>query len=145
MIAGEDALDQYFAHNAEDFFNRPPEKAVVDPNNEVILASHLECAASEHSLAEDEAWLHSDGARRALRELSSKGLLLQSADGRHWLAARKRPQRHVDLRGAGQSYTIVDGKSNIIGSVDGFRVWRETHPGAVYLHHGKSYVINEES
>ncbi|MCD7982785.1 MAG: DEAD/DEAH box helicase [Desulfovibrio sp.] len=143
VVAGEDALDQYFARNPEDFFSRPPEKAVVNPDNEVILARHLECAAAELPLATDEPWLQSTGARRAVRELCAKSLLLQSADGAQWLAARKRPQRLVDLRGTGQSYSIEDQDGAVIGSVDGFRAWRETHPGAVYLHRGRTYVIEE--
>ena len=143
VVAGEDALDQYFARNPEDFFSRPPEKAVVNPDNEVILARHLECAAAELPLNADEPWLHSAGARRAVRELRKQSLLLQSADGRQWLAARKRPQRLVDLRGTGQSYSIEDQEGAVIGSVDGFRAWRETHPGAVYLHRGRTYVIEE--
>lgn len=143
VVAGEDALDQYFARNPEDFFSRPPEKAVVNPDNEVILARHLECAAAELPLSADEPWLHSAGARRAVRELRKQSLLLQSADGRQWLAARKRPQRLVDLRGTGQSYSIEDQEGAVIGSVDGFRAWRETHPGAVYLHRGRTYVIEE--
>ena len=143
VVAGEDALDQYFARNPEDFFSRPPEKAVVNPDNEVILARHLECAAAELPLSADEPWLQSAGARRAVRELRKQSLLLQSADGRQWLAARKRPQRLVDLRGTGQSYSIEDQEGAVIGSVDGFRAWRETHPGAVYLHRGRTYVIEE--
>ena len=143
VVAGEDALDQYFARNPEDFFSRAPEKAVVNPDNEVILARHLECAAAELPLATDEPWLQSTGARRAVRELCAKSLLLQSADGAQWLAARKRPQRLVDLRGTGQSYSIEDQDGAVIGSVDGFRAWRETHPGAVYLHRGRTYVIEE--
>ncbi|MGE9984282.1 DEAD/DEAH box helicase [Desulfovibrio sp. SGI.169] len=143
VVAGEDALDQYFARNPDDFFSRPPEKAVVNPDNEVILARHLECAAAELPLAADDPWLRSAGARRAVRELCAKGLLLQSADGAQWLAARKRPQRLVDLRGTGQSYSIENQDGAIIGSVDGFRAWRETHPGAVYLHRGRTYVIEE--
>lgn len=143
VVAGEDALDQYFARNPEDFFSRPPEKAVVNPDNEVILARHLECAAAELPLSADEPWLQSAGARRAVRELRKQSLLLQSADGRQWLAARKRPQRLVDLRGTGQSYSIEDQAGAVIGSVDGFRAWRETHPGAVYLHRGRTYVIEE--
>ncbi|MEE0816525.1 MAG: DEAD/DEAH box helicase [Desulfovibrio fairfieldensis] len=143
VVAGEDALDQYFARNPEDFFSRPPEKAVVNPDNEVILARHLECAAAELPLSADEPWLQSAGARRAVRELRKQSLLLQSADGRQWLAAHKRPQRLVDLRGTGQSYSIEDQAGAVIGSVDGFRAWRETHPGAVYLHRGRTYVIEE--
>lgn len=143
VVAGEDALDQYFARNPDDFFSRPPEKAVVNPDNEVILARHLECAAAEMPLRPGEAMLASPAALAAARALNSQGLLLQSADGRQLLASRKRPQRHVDLRGTGQTFSIEDGQGHIIGSVDGFRAWRETHPGAVYLHRGRSYIIEE--
>ena len=121
IVAGEDALDQYFARNPEDFFNRPPEKAVVNPDNEVILTRHLECAAAEIPLTPGDAMLASPAARAAARTLHAKGLLLQSADGTQLLAARKRPQRHVDLRGTGQTFTIEDQDGQIIGSVDGFR------------------------
>lgn len=143
VVAGEDALDQYFARNPDDFFNRPPEKAVVNPDNEVILTRHLECAAAEIPLTPGDAMLASPAARAAARALHARGLLLQSADGTQLLAARKRPQRHVDLRGTGQTFTIEDQDGQIIGSVDGFRAWQETHPGAVYLHRGRSYVIDE--
>ncbi|MDE6734114.1 MAG: DEAD/DEAH box helicase, partial [Desulfovibrio sp.] len=143
LVAGEDALDQYFVRNPEDFFNRPPERAVVNPDNEVIVARHLECAAAEIPLTAVDPWLNQPGGLRALAALRDAGLLLQSADGGQWLAARKRPQRHVDLRGAGQSMVIEDSGGAIIGTVDGFRAWRETHPGAVYLHRGRSYVVKE--
>ena len=143
IVAGEDALDQYFARNPEDFFSRPPEKAVVNPDNEVILARHLECAAAEMPLRPGEAMLASPAATAAARALNARGLLLQSADGAQLMASRKRPQRHVDLRGTGQTFSIEDGQGHIIGSVDGFRAWRETHPGAVYLHRGRSYIIEE--
>ena len=143
VVAGEDALDQYFARNPDDFFNRPPEKAVVNPDNEVILARHLECAAAEMPLRLGEAMLASPAALDAARALNAQGLLLQSAEGGQLMASRKRPQRHVDLRGTGQTFSIEDGQGHIIGSVDGFRAWRETHPGAVYLHRGRSYIIEE--
>lgn len=143
VVAGEDALDQYFARNPEDFFSRPPERAVVNPDNEVILARHLECAAAELPLRLDEPWLRSPAARSAAQALCAQSLLLQSADGTTLLAARKRPQRLVDLRGTGRTFSIEDQAGRIIGSVDGFRAWRETHPGAVYLHRGRSYVIEE--
>lgn len=143
LVAGEDALDQYFMSHPEDFFSRPAEKAVVNPWNEVILARHLECAAAELPLSARDPWLAPAHAQEALRVLAGQGRLLLSADGSRWLAARKRPQRLVDLRGTGRSFVIEDGEGTVIGSVDGFRAWRETHAGAVYLHRGRSYVIEE--
>ncbi|MCC8193417.1 MAG: DEAD/DEAH box helicase, partial [Deltaproteobacteria bacterium] len=109
LIAQEDALDQYIVRNPDDFFSRPPECAVVNPENEVILERHLECAAAEHPLKPqgvDAGWLGSENAARALASLESQGLLLRSADGLALHAARKRPQRHVDLRGAGSPVTL---------------------------------------
>ena len=143
LVAGEDALDQYFMRHPADFFARPPERAVVNAHNPVILARHLECAAAEMPLQAGEDWLRSAETRRLLEELTREGTLLRTAEGDQWLAARKRPQRHVDLRGAGQSCSIVDADGRVIGAVDGYRAWRETHPGAVYLHQGRSYVVQE--
>lgn len=143
LLAGEDALDQFFIHHPEEFFSRPPEKAVLNPDNEVLLARHLECAAAELPLRRGEDMIRSEAARRAVGELEGKALLLRSADGESWLAARKRPHRDVDLRGGGASFQIVDPAGEVIGSVDAHQALRETHPGAVYLHRGRSHVIRE--
>ena len=144
LVAQEDALDQYIVRNPEDFFSRPPECAVVNPENPVILERHLECAAAEHPLKPgtlDSAWLGTENAKEALASLEGKGLILRSADGKNLHAARKRPQRHVDLRGAGSSVTLQDTDGNIIGSLDGVRAMREAHPGAVYIHRGRTYIV----
>ncbi len=143
LVAGDDALDQYFLRHPDDFFSRPPELAVVNPDNAAILARHLECAAAEQPLRRGEPWLEGNAAQEALRLLERNGDVLQSADGTQWLASRKRPQRLVDLRGAGRSLAIEDTDGTVIGSIDSFRAWRETHQGAVYLHRGRTYVIEE--
>lgn len=117
---------------------------MVNPDNEVILARHLECAAAELPLTLDEDLLRGPGGPGRRRATCwAGGFWLRTADGSQLLAARKRPQRLVDLRGSGQTCCIEDEEGNVIGTVDGFRAWRETHPGAVYLHHGRSYVITE--
>lgn len=143
LVAGDDAMDQYFAKHPEDFFSRPPEKATVNPHNEIILKRHLECAAAELPLGINESWLKEPGATSAIASLESEGLLARSASGREWLAVRKRPQRNIDLRGSGMSYALEDESGQAIGLLDGFRAWKEAHPGAVYLHRGKSYIVNE--
>ena len=81
LLAGEDALDQFFIHHPDEFFSRPPEKAVLNPENQVLLARHLECAAAESPLRAGEELIRSEAAQRAVRELESKALLLRSADG----------------------------------------------------------------
>ena len=47
MVAQADALDQYFIKYPEEFFGRPMETAVVDPDNRFVVKAHLPCAAQE--------------------------------------------------------------------------------------------------
>ncbi|MHC1753367.1 DEAD/DEAH box helicase [Humidesulfovibrio sp.] len=145
LVAQEDALDQYFMRHPEDFFARPPENAVLNPANPVILPRHLICAAAELPLDLErggEPYLDSPGARAALAGLLARGELLESADGREALSPRKRPHHNVDLRGAGAQVAIEDADTGaVIGAVDSLRACRETHPGAVYLHRGRTWVV----
>ncbi len=144
LVAGEDALDQYMIRHPQAFFSRPAEKAVINIDNEVILQRHIECAAAEMPLRateSDATWLQSAAAQAAMAALHEQGRLLFSADGKSVVATRKRPQRHVDLRGSGTSFTIENTEGTLIGMVDGIRAFRETHPGAVYVHGGFMYEI----
>jgi len=147
LIAGEDALDQYFMRHPDDFFNRAPEAAVVNPYNPAILARHTVCAAAELPLGRDEEFVTRHKAvKAAVAGLERAGELLRSADGREWFAARKNPQRHVELRGAGRRFQIVatqDGAGK--GEIDAIRALKETHTGAVYLHGSKMYLVDELS
>lgn len=143
IITGEDALDQYFARNPDDFFSRKPEKAIINPLNETIMTRHLECAAAEAPLNIAEKWLQIPEARAALQTLQAERLVAPTASGQEWVAIQKNPQRNIDLRGCGQSYAIEDENGHIIGSLDGVRAWKEAHPGAIYLHRGISYLIED--
>ncbi|MGH9465252.1 MAG: Zn-binding domain-containing protein, partial [Thermoanaerobaculia bacterium] len=63
-------------------------------------------------------------------------------DGRRLQARVGRPHRDVDLRGAGSPAAILESDSGrLVGTVDGARVLRETHPGAVYFHAGRQYLV----
>jgi len=145
LVAGEDALDQYFMRHPDDFFSRPPEDAVINPDNPVICARHLECAAAEYALRPDEPYLASAVAKEQTERLLQQGRLLWDAGGERIHAGRKLPHRDVDLRGAGGRYHIETQDGRSIGFVDEHRAFKETHPGAVYLHRGESYVVEEFS
>jgi DEAD/DEAH box helicase domain-containing protein len=143
LIAGEDALDQYFMRNPQDFIERKPESAVVNPFNKQILAQHLVCAAAELTLRAEESILNQENAPGVLAKLETEGHLLKSADGKEIYARRKRPHRDIDLRGGGNRFQIIEARTDrIIGEIDDYRAFRETHPGAVYLHKGDSFVVD---
>ncbi|MEE2657131.1 MAG: DEAD/DEAH box helicase [Candidatus Latescibacterota bacterium] len=110
LLAGRDALDQFFVKHPRELFDRDIEDAVADPSNRYILKHHLPCAARELplSIAEPE-YAQLAGYDDTLKELSLSGELLQSADGDVWFAARKQPHRLVNMRAIGESWSIVAG------------------------------------
>jgi DEAD/DEAH box helicase domain-containing protein len=142
LIAGEDALDQYFMRHPGDFFDRPPESAVINPANPAIAARHLECAAAEMPLRAGEPYLADPGFAAERDRLVGKGLLLADEDGTKWYAARKRPHRDVNLRGAGGRFRI-EAEGQTLGEIDEHRAFRETHQGAIYLHRGRTYEVTD--
>ncbi len=142
LIAGEDALDQYFIRNPTKLIQGAPEAAVVNPENPHILDRHLVCAAAEFPLTDGEPYLRPDAFREAAARLEASGDLLRSADGTTLFSRRKSVHRRVNLRGTGATYTIVEAETGrAIGEIDDYRAHRETHPGAVYLHRGRSLVV----
>jgi DEAD/DEAH box helicase domain-containing protein len=146
LIGHEDALDQYFMNNPAEFFKLQPECAVINPENPVIAGRHLECAAAELPLRREEPFCTPPDVLATMENLLSRGRLLQSADGLELLCPRQYPQREVSLRGAGRPLSIMETESREhIGEVDLFRCFTETHPGAVYLHRGRTYVVDELS
>ncbi len=143
LIAGEDALDQYFMRHPDELFLRPSEAAVVDGTNADILKSHLICASAEVPLAEKEPYL-SDEARKHLSVLVNEGKLIPGAGGRRWFPGIPKPHRKINIRSVGESYSIHDAKSGRqIGDIGEGRLWSECHPQAVYLHRARQYLVEK--
>lgn len=142
LVAGQDQLDQYFIRFPNDFFARSVEKAIVDPDNEMIARKHILSAAQELPLAEDDRVYGDASARAVIESLEEEGLLLQSASGGQWFSSERRPQRLIDIRSAGNQYSIelAEAKASL-GSVSGRSVYAECHPGAIYLHRAEQYEV----
>ncbi len=144
LVAHEDALDHYFMNHPEMLFDMPPEQAVINPANPVIMERHLECAAADLRLAATETFMADPGVKQAVIRLEADARLLKTRKGDMWYASRRDPHRKVSLRGTGRSIPIfLENQKKSLGDVDWFRAFYETHKGAVYLHHGKTYVVEE--
>ena len=144
LIAKPDALDQYFMRHPEDLFGRSYEAAILDPHNPYVVEAHLPCAAAEQPLTlKDGQFWHKDLSQH-LEKLEKEGDLSRTAEGEPtWYAARRKPHHQVNIRTVGESYTIFEKNTGqAIGTIDGFRAFTECHPGAVYLHRGKQYLID---
>ncbi len=165
-VAGEDALDQFFARHPEEFLERPVEAAILDHESPLIFRAHLLCAAHEGPLSPADAeflgprWeAHAElmvsagelrkrptGGERGVRD-GDRG----DSSGAH-LSSAYVPRRHgsypaaeVSLRSASpDSFAIVDVSSGeLLGSTESTRAHSTVHDGAIYLHLGQSYSVRE--
>jgi DEAD/DEAH box helicase domain-containing protein len=147
LVAMPDALDQYVVHHPELFFGRQFERAVLDPWNPLVAAQHLVCAAAEEPLRRRELETLGAEGLAAAEKLTGEGRLVQDASGASWFSFRRRPHRDVSPRSAGRPFLIVarggSEREKILGKIDGLRVWHECHPGAIYLHGGRSHLVLE--
>jgi DEAD/DEAH box helicase domain-containing protein len=144
LVALPDALDQYLVSHPDELFDGAFERAVLDPWNPSVASAHLVCAAAEQPLqrAEVEALGARGGA--LVEALVAEGRLARDAEGLQFMSYRRRPQRDVSPRAAGAPFVILEGDSGrLLGTIDAMRVWHECHPGAIYLHAGQSYRIDE--
>jgi DEAD/DEAH box helicase domain-containing protein len=142
LVAQDDPLDQYFVQHPDDLFARPPEAAVVDPDNPYVLEPHLACAAREQPLTDDELGLFGEGAAEAAQRLELLGGLTRRRGMLHHLG-RESPHRRIDIRSAsGFLFAIVDeATGSLLGTVDESRAFYHVHPGAIYLHQGEQYEV----
>ncbi|MDQ6811049.1 MAG: DEAD/DEAH box helicase, partial [Actinomycetota bacterium] len=167
FVAGEDALDQFFARHPEDFLDRPVEAAILDHESALIYRQHLLCAAHEGPLSRsDGAFLGSRWEAHAEVLLSAGELRRRPLEGAgpgaqeaHEAPARERltggtyvprrpggyPAADVSLRSASpESFAIVDVSSGeLLGTTEAARAHSTVHEGAIYLHLGQSYEVRE--
>nr|WP_239522725.1 DEAD/DEAH box helicase [Geodermatophilus sabuli] len=143
FVARDDPLDHYLAHHPKAVFGRPVEATVTDPTNPYVLGPQLCCAAAELPLTpEDLADFGGPAAQARIEELVAEGLLRRRPTGWYW-AGRGRPD--VDIRGSGlEPVTIIEGATGrLLGTVDGGAAHATVHTGALYVHRGATYVVDE--
>ncbi|WP_068801385.1 DEAD/DEAH box helicase [Corynebacterium phoceense] len=151
LVARDEPMDTYLVHHPEALLGRPVEASVFNPENPYILYGHVYCAAIEKPLqpADIEAW----GAEGVVRALEADGLIRRRERG--WFAVPlpagsspvtpENAHAQVSLRGgSGEEVMIVDHTTGrLLGTIDAARAAGQVHPGAVYLHLGESYVVDE--
>ncbi len=144
LVARDDPLDTYLVHHPEALFGRPVEATVLDPSNPYVLGPHLCCGAAELPLTEADLELFGDpeAVRLLLADLVRRGLLRSRANGWFW-TSRERPD--ADIRGTGgppvRLVEVATGR--LLGTVDSAASHSQAHTGAVYLHQGETYVVEQ--
>ena len=141
-VAGQDALDQFFCRHPEEFLGRPVEAAILDHGNEQIASRHLIAAAYELPLSDQDDDIFGPGWRQRAERLQEAGEL-RGAGGRILPRRSEFVASKIALRSASaDSVAVIERDSGeMLGLVEAERAFTTVHPGAVYLHLGRSYEV----
>ncbi|HLZ72495.1 MAG TPA: DEAD/DEAH box helicase [Dehalococcoidia bacterium] len=151
LVATSSPLNQYIATHPEFVFEGVPEAGRINPDNLIILSSHLKCAAFELPFAADEQF----GAQTAelLELLADEEVLYRSGDRYHW-SAESFPAESISLRSAAiDNFVVIDTgqgppgpdggpKPRVIGEVDRPSAPTLIHDEAIYMHGGEQYHVD---
>ncbi|MFT3898895.1 MAG: DEAD/DEAH box helicase [Gordonia sp. (in: high G+C Gram-positive bacteria)] len=142
LVARDDPLDTYLVHHPDALLRKPVETTVFDPMNPYVLKPHLLCAAAELPLKPEE--VERLGVAEAVDELTAEGLLRRRKAG-WYIAAGVEPHADIDIRGGigGQILIVDTTTSQLLGTVDTVRALSTVHPGAVHIHQGRSFVVDD--
>ena len=142
-VAGQDALDQFFCRHPEEFLGRPVEAAILDHASEQIAARHLIAAAYELPLTDEDDEVFGDGWRERAERLVAAGEL-RGVGGKLMPRRSEFVANRIPLRSASaDSVAVIERESGeMLGLVEAERAFTTIHPGAVYLHLGRSYEVD---
>lgn len=144
LVASSAPLDQFIINHAEYFFGKSPEAGVVDPNNLIILMSHLKCGAFELPF-EDGEQFGLDATQEMLAYLEENGVLHHAESRWHW-TSEIYPAQEISLRSASpENFVIIDTTydDRVIGEVDYFGASMLIYEDAIYIHESKQFHVDK--
>jgi DEAD/DEAH box helicase domain-containing protein len=148
LIASASPLDQFLAHHPEYFFERSPERALVNPDHLLILLEHLRCAMFELPFQKGDSFGSLPGqiVDEYLQFMLSNNEAHLSHEKYYWMADQY-PAANISLRSASPQgvvlQTTIEDRPLTIGTVDGESALWMVHPGAIYLHEAQSFFVKD--
>ncbi|MBM4277005.1 MAG: DEAD/DEAH box helicase [Deltaproteobacteria bacterium] len=145
LIARSQPLDQFIVENPDYFFGRSPEFGLINPDNLLILLSHIQCAAFELPFRDGERFGRED-LGEILRYLEEKGTLHYVDRHWHWTKDAY-PAEKVSLRSTSEeNFVVVDTtkkKEEVIAEVDFTAAHTTLYEGAVYLCESELFAVEK--
>lgn len=145
LVGSSSPLDQYVMEHPEYFFERPPELGLINPNNLLILVSHLKCAAFELPFVEGEQF----GVETTVEILDylEEERILRKAGGKYHWSAENFPAENISLRSVdAENVVIIDqsvpGNTRVLGEIDQLGAMTMLHTNAIYLHQAVQYHVD---
>ncbi len=146
LVGSSSPLDQYVLQHPEYFFHRPPELGLINPDNLLILVSHLKCAAFELPFVDGEQF-GVDTTVEILGYLEEEGILRHAGGKWHW-SAENFPAENISLRSVdAENIVIIDQTEphnpQVLGEIDQLGAMTMVHTNAIYLHQGRQYHVDK--
>jgi DEAD/DEAH box helicase domain-containing protein len=145
LIGLSGGLHQYLMQHPQFLLQADAEQAALDPRNEFILGAHLLCAAYELPIAQADSDLFGPATGELLEILAEEGFLSLRQGMWYWTQPDIYPAGQISIRSvAGKHYDIVDlMQDTLLGTVDADAAFRTVYPGAIYLHGGETYRVEQ--
>ncbi len=137
VLRGDDPISAFYGRQPSEYLTEI-DPVFVEPNNDLVGTMQLLSMAFELPLTEEELDQYSIFSI----PLVEKGILVKS-NGRYRVRDKRKVSKilqNFSIRGIGDSIDIFSG-SNKIGSRSLPMALSELHPGAIYLHGGKTYEV----
>jgi len=144
LVASAAPLDQFVAAHPRYIFESPPEMGLINPDNLAILVRHLRCAAFELPFKDGETFGGFDDIKELLAYLTEEGDLHHSNQAYTWVA-NAYPAESVSLRASSDDPVVIQdigqGRPFVIGEVDRATAPILLHEGSVYIHEGRTHLV----
>lgn len=143
LVAASNPLDQYICQHPEYLWGNNPEHSLIDPDNTEILLKELLCAISELALKEGENFgnMSFEELSGYLQILLDEGRI-RKVGSKYLGLVSEYPAAEVSLRNTSNQFPIL-AEGKCIGYVDeGSALWM-THPHAIYLHLGETWIVKQ--
>ncbi|MFN0073010.1 MAG: DEAD/DEAH box helicase [Chloroflexota bacterium] len=144
-VATSSPLDQFLVTKPEYFFSKSPEAALVHPDNLVIMANHLRCAAFELPFNDQEQFGANDTTGEILSFLAEEQVV-RHAGGRWFWMSERYPAEGLSLRSAAiDNFVIIETgpRARVIGEMDRASAPMLIHEEAIYIHLGQQYQVEK--
>jgi DEAD/DEAH box helicase domain-containing protein len=146
LIALDNPLDQYFMNNPDYFFGKNFENALINAQNLNILKPHILCAAWERPLSKGDSAFFGDAFFEAMALLEKEKSMRKGKELWYISPRISHPAQYVNIRSTSDKYyAVLDASQGyqLLETIEASTAFFQVHKGAIYLHQGEPYLIEE--
>ncbi len=142
LVASSRPLDQFMVTHPDYFFGASPEHGRINPDNLLILVSHIKCAAFELPFEEGESF-GGEPLEEILDYLVEQKVLNKAGGRWHWMQDAY-PADQVSLRSADpENFVVIDQTdgASVLAEVDFDSAPVTLYEGSIYMVQSEQYQV----